>query len=304
MGCKVHLLLLLSIIAVLQYVSASNPSATDIRQRRRDGPVVKNNKILNSHEKHGSASHFVPSFGPIGLQNPDPYNPYQFHLFGPSPISAYRYMSSHGYPYACTFPYSRPFVPSPRDYYLDAHEPPSFYYPHQHFKYPYAEHYPNYLPPGYHPHHHPQYFPGQFHHNSGYYPSHSVPFHGHYPHHFGPVPHPSPRHLDHPHNNPHAFHSVVNYGHINLHHGDHFEPHDNGKTTPYVPSLTRSPVPLPVPLPPAHNYHFDNFHPGFYPHNFPRPYLNSLGEPLKPRSQDVEIDKESKGAEIEKIHPK
>jgi hypothetical protein len=26
---------------------------------------------------------------------------------------------------------------------------------------------------------------------------------------------------------------VVNYGYINVHHGDHFEPHDNRKTIPH-----------------------------------------------------------------------
>ncbi|XP_049942057.1 uncharacterized protein LOC126419038 isoform X1 [Schistocerca serialis cubense] len=32
--------------------------------------------------------------------------------------------------------------------------------------------------------------------------------------------------------NPHSFHSVVNYGVISVHHGDHFEPHNNGVAEP------------------------------------------------------------------------
>ncbi|KAJ9594932.1 hypothetical protein L9F63_013792, partial [Diploptera punctata] len=208
--------------------------ATIKSENIQDNGVRENLKQLNNNvtdEKEGSASVFVPSFGPP--QPPNHINPFLFHNFGPSPIHAYQFMFSHGYPYACTFPYSKflaPFVPSQRDLFLDSHQPATFHYPHEHLKLPYAEHFPNYLPYNYHHlyHHH--------NHHETFYQPHPVYIKQHYPLSF---PHISQHNIPHisqhdiPHINPHAFQSVVNYGHINLHHGDHFEPHDNGKEVPF-----------------------------------------------------------------------
>jgi hypothetical protein len=184
----------------------------------------------NTDDKEGAESHFVPSFGPF--QPPEHYyDPLSFHTFGPSPILAYTYMFNHGYPYACTFPYSKyvtPFVPSPSDPYLGTHKPATSYYPHGYVRYPYAEEYTNYLPhAGSYGYPYPtEHFGVELHHGSFY-----SPHPNHYSHlrlHQPPISVPSR-------GTPHEFHSVVNYGHINLHHGDHFEPHNNRKTIPYLP---------------------------------------------------------------------
>lgn len=188
------------------------------------------NEIDSTEDIEGAESQFVPSFGPP--HHPQHYyNSPDFHTSGTSPILAYIHMFNSGYPYACTFPYSKyvtPYVPSLPDAYVTAHHPTS-YYPYENVKFPYAEEYPHYLPHGVSH----SYFPTQHFgvnlHADSFHPTSYRHIHDHYS--FLGV-HQPPVHVR-PHNNPHSFHSVVNYGYINLHHGDHFEPHNNGKTIPH-----------------------------------------------------------------------
>ncbi|XP_069686099.1 uncharacterized protein [Periplaneta americana] len=278
--------------SLLLLASTDSPGDNEVRVDEREKQEELSAAANSSDEKQGSASHFVPSFGPP--QPPDHYyDPYYFHTFGPSPILAYRYMFNHGYPYACTYAYNKygtPFIPSPPDYFLGSHHYSPPYHPHVNFKLPYAEEYPHYLSPAARGFHYPgpHYVP---HHPPNYYPVHHHHAHGHYPYHP-----PTPIHARGiPHNNPHAFHSVVNYGHINLHHGDHFEPHDNGK----------SPHPHPYP------HHPYPPHPaGFLPPTFgPGPFLdfpsNGYGETDRADTEDGPgASKESKSGEVEKVVPK
>jgi hypothetical protein len=182
----------------------------------------------NGDEKYGAESRFVPSFGPF--QPPEQYyDSPSLHTFSSSPILAYRYMFNHGYPYACHFPYSKyvtPFRPSASDYFLATHKSASSHFPQAHVTYPYAEEYNHYLPhAGSYTFPYPSHQFGVELHHGSFYPPHPASYS------YLGVPQP-PVSLR-SRGTPHEFHSVVNYGHINLHHGDHFEPHNNGKTIPH-----------------------------------------------------------------------
>jgi hypothetical protein len=205
------------------------------QSRNKEETITTTLKDTNdADEKEGAESSFVPSFGPL-QPSEYYYNPLYFHKFSPSLIMAYRYMSNHGYPYACAFPYSKyvtPFVSSPLDSYLGSHKPAISYHPHGHVGYPYAEDYTHYLPyTDSYRYPYPTHFFGVELHAGSLYSRH----HDYYSYlqlHQPPISVPS-RSV--PHDSPRAFHSVVNYGHIDLHHGDHFEPHNNGRVIPYLP---------------------------------------------------------------------
>jgi hypothetical protein len=170
-------------------------------------------------------SQFVPSFGP-------PHHPQRYfaslgsHTSGTSPILAYSHMYSSGHPYACTFPYYQhvlPFVLSPPESHVPPHHPTIPHYPYGNARLPYAEEYLHYLPRGV-SHDFAVNLPSE-----GFYPS----FYRHTPDRSPFLELHQPPVQVRPHNNPHVFHSVVNYGYSNLHHGDHFEPHHNGRTIPH-----------------------------------------------------------------------
>jgi hypothetical protein len=204
---------------------------THQNHEKEEAESTKRSDSDSTDETEGAESQFVPSFGPP--QHPQHYyNPPDFHALGTSPILAYRHMFDHGYPYACTFPYSKyvtPFVSSPPDSYTRDHHPTPSYYPHVNVKFPYAEEYLHYLPHAVSQSYYPTHHFGVNLHPGDFYPTYYRQFHDHYS---SLGVHQPPVHVR-PRSNPHTFHSVVNYGYINLHHGDHFEPHGNGNTIPY-----------------------------------------------------------------------